>query len=196
MVGVLIRSLIFAVVAPIVGSPLSHVPPVGLHGGPVWIAPPPVLRKRERSRGHYHLHPNTGSCSQPTSWPITAGYDPTFNATTPYINALSVRVNCVGASTFTLSANFGNNASHATGSCGSVPCSRAATQSSQYIPYDLFLDAACTIEWNTTNVISETNNGGTLQYPIFIYVPPAVSGGFSANAVGSYIDSITVTLTY
>ncbi len=101
---------------------------------------------------------------------------------------------CTNTDAWSITAAGGNNASHATGTCGSSTCTRAMTDGSgHYIGYDLFVGACCsgTTVWNTTNKITGTGDGTVQDVTFWGEVAPLQS-----VPAGTYTDTVVATYTY
>lgn len=88
--------------------------------------------------------------------------------------------------------------------CTSGACSGSPTFSGDLLQYQLYSNAARTSIWTANTVTIDTTcsgcngNSGTAFTPVTIYgqIPAAVAGGVNDSAVGTYSDSVTVTLNY
>ncbi|HTX60608.1 MAG TPA: spore coat protein U domain-containing protein [Verrucomicrobiae bacterium] len=116
------------------------------------------------------------------------------NQSTPLTAAPSaITITCTNTTAWSITASKGNNSTHATGTCGSATCSRAMTNGTAYIGYDLFVGACCsgTTVWNTTNTISGTGDGSAQT--ISFWGEVAASQNVAA---GTYTDTVVATYTY
>lgn len=120
-------------------------------------------------------------------------YDPIVtNATTALSATATATFTCTeGASSVYVTANTGNNGTHATGTTRAM-----AGSGSTYLSYDLYTDSGHTVVWNTTN------SGGHTYAPTFAASQTAtatVYGQIPAGQnvqVSSYTDSVTMTINF
>lgn len=101
-------------------------------------------------------------------------------------NTTAIGLNCTGRTAWQVGLNNGLNAS------GSVRRMRNAA--GQFVPYELYRDAARNLRWgNTLGSDTQTGTGTGLAVTLTTYgrvvAPQAV-------AAGSYSDTITITVTY
>jgi spore coat protein U-like protein len=166
--------LLLALATLVAGVPPGHVPS---HGP----STPDLLR------------PHATTCTFGALAMAFGAYAPLVaNLTTPLEVTGSVKVKCTSGGAYTLTANTGANAAHASGSCATAACTRAMlTGASSYVSYELYTSAAYTTVWNATNTLSGTGSGGTQTISIFGYIPAG-----NANTAGSYTDTVTVTVTF
>ena len=97
----------------------------------------------------------------------------------------TVGANCTTGTAYTLSMSNGNN--YAGGS------RRVAAGGGNYLNYAIYTDAAHTTNWDTTagHTVAGTGNGAVQSINMYGSMPAGQTG-----AVGTYNDTITVTITY
>jgi spore coat protein U-like protein len=103
-------------------------------------------------------------------------------------------ITCNDSDAWSIKAGAGNNATHATGTCGASTCKRAmADGAGHFISYDLFVGTCCsgTIVWNATNAIAGTATG-TAQ-PIAFWGEVAAAQNVAA---ATYTDTVVATYTF
>lgn len=65
------------------------------------------------------------------------------------------------------------------------------TMSTSKVPYKLYQDSARTAEWDAANLLSRTGNGKDQTIPVYA----KLAGNTNVEA-GSYVDTVTATVTY
>lgn len=88
--------------------------------------------------------------------------------------------------------------------CTGGACFATPTYSGDLLQYQLYSDAARTSVWTADTITVKTScsgcngNSPVAFTPVTVYgqIPAAVAGGVNDSAVGTYSDSITVTLNY
>lgn len=65
------------------------------------------------------------------------------------------------------------------------------TTSTSKVPYKLYQDSARTAEWDAANLLSRTGNGKDQTIPVYA----KLAGNTNVEA-GSYVDTVTATVTY
>ena len=124
------------------------------------------------------------------AFPSTAG---TSLTSTPVTASTTVSVTCTAGSAYSIGMGQGSNYSSG---------NRMAS-GGNYIPYGLYLDAAWTQAWSTTNASNScsggantcylgTGNGSAQSVNIYGKVPTIAT----APAPGSYSDTVLMTITY
>jgi spore coat protein U-like protein len=148
---------------------------------------------------------NCGSItSNPTNFPFTAtatvvptcrvsATDLDFGTQTLLsddVDATStVSVTCTSGQSYALSLNEG------TGSGGTTTTRLMThTSSAETVPYQMYSDAARTQNWgnSATNDVEGTGTGSAIGHTVYGRVPAQAT----APDAGSYIDTVTVTVTY
>jgi len=99
-------------------------------------------------------------------------------------------VTCTNGTAWSASANAGSGT-------GATLTDRKMTSGTNLLSYDLYTDSGRTIIWGdgadaTTGKISGTGTGSAQANTIYGRVP----SGQNTAAVGSYADTVTVTVTY
>jgi spore coat protein U-like protein len=97
----------------------------------------------------------------------------------------SISVQCSPGSGATLTINSGLHDAAVSGG------SRALTDGSQYIPYDIYSDAGFNTVLNNNSTLSITADGTVQTVPIY-----GRAVGASGLSPGTYTDTISVTLTF
>lgn len=112
-------------------------------------------------------------------------YDPTggdVDATT------TITATCTAGTNYEIELNDGNNS----GNAGST--TRAMTNGTDYLDYELYTDSARTTVWNTSNKVTGTASGtGGDDETVYGEIP---GGQFVDASTTSYSDTINVTLTF
>lgn len=117
-------------------------------------------------------------------------YDPASEHETAPLNAAgNLSISCTKNTSATISIDQGQYAGQAAGT------SRAMKSSvgSNYLSYDLYLDANMATVWNSTNQATYTATGGAAPtaFPIYAKVP-----GSQDVSDGQYSDVVTVTAVF
>jgi len=100
----------------------------------------------------------------------------------------AIGVSCTrGATGVTIALDNGLNSTHAVGT------TRAMNSGTNYLSYELYTSSAMTTVWNATNTVSYSPITSMAQTSFIIYgqIP-----GSQDVAVGSYSDTVTVTVNY
>ncbi|HTA38310.1 MAG TPA: spore coat protein U domain-containing protein [Candidatus Acidoferrales bacterium] len=119
-------------------------------------------------------------------------YDPIVtNHTTPSTATGTLSVTCPQTLAYALTAGPGLNSASASGSCATGTCTRAMSNTGNFLSYDIYTSAAHATVWNATNGISGSGDGATQSISVFGYIPPAL-----AASAGIYTDTVTVTVTF
>ncbi|EPH3386175.1 Csu type fimbrial protein [Klebsiella oxytoca] len=96
-----------------------------------------------------------------------------------------ITVLCSNGTAWTIAMNAGNNVN------GSQR--RMVGGNSEYIPYNLYSDSSCSTSIDiNTSTFSGTGTGTLQSFDIYGRIP----AGSTLPSVGSYIDTVTMTITY
>lgn len=134
-----------------------------------------------------------GVCTAATT-PVAFGvYDP--SSASPTDATGTVTVTCTPGATYSIALDAGANP----GTAGNVNTRRMLANASDYLPYQLYLDASRTTVWG------DGANGSSLNPPAGTYTATGlpqvynVYGRVTAGQyvpAGSYVDTVIVTVTY
>lgn len=135
----------------------------------------------------------TSSCAIGASALTFATASGTSLVSTPISQTGSISVDCTNSSPYSIGLDNGLNAS---------ALQRRLANGSNYIPYDLYLDAAHTQPWTTAATNSTctsvnacylgTGNGASQSINVYGVIPTVAS----APVGGTYNDSVTITVIY
>ena len=128
----------------------------------------------------------TSNCAVSTTAVAFGNVDVTLNSNVDGTGAISVT--CTNGTAWTAKANAGAG----TGASLAV---RKMTSGSNLLDYALYTDSARTTVWGdgvTTSTITGTGTGAAQARTIYGRVP----SGQTTKPVGSYADTVTVTVTY
>lgn len=131
----------------------------------------------------------TTACDITTTAPTDVNFGTHASTGTNIDNQGALNVNCTPASAYTIALDNGLNGTDAN--------SRKMANAGVLVPYQLYRNATRTTAdvWGSTtgtggNVYAATGNGANQAIPVYGRVP---STNFAA---GSYVDTITATITY
>jgi spore coat protein U-like protein len=128
----------------------------------------------------------TATCAVNASSLAFGAYNPTLNANSDVSGTVSVT--CTNATPY----NVGLNAGLGT---GATVTARKMTSGANTLNYAIFRDAAHTLNWgNTVGTDTVTGTGNGAAQSITAY--GRITSGQTTAAVGSYTDTVTITITY
>jgi len=141
------------------------------------------------------------NCSVSATTLAYGAYDPVVANLASVLNGsntMSVKCTKGTGSAVYVQANTGSNGAHASGSCAVATCTRAMTDGTDYLSYDLYTDSGYTHVWspsatsgNTVFSFDFSTSGATQTATVYGQVPAAQN-----VEIGSYTDSITMTVNF
>lgn len=128
----------------------------------------------------------TAKCSFGASSLAFGGYDPIVANKTTALNATgSISITCNSGVAGTISLDNGLHSAFAVGT------TRAMSNGSGYLSYELYTSAARTTVWNATNTVGYAGTGSAGSVSVYGTVPPGQSGTTS-----SFADTVGITVSY
>ena len=125
------------------------------------------------------------SCTINTQTLAFGAYDPTASA--DQNGTATITFACVKGTAYSISADNGDNPSHASGTTRAMHLG-----ASNFLSYELYTSAARTTVWNTTNVISGTSSGkASTTFTAYGEIPATQDA-----TTGSYSDTVTMTISF
>ncbi len=106
-----------------------------------------------------------------------------YDATAAIDQANTMSVTCTNGTAYTVALDNGLYAS------GSQR--RMKDAGTDYLNYNLYSDAGRTTAWDSTNTVSDTGDGAAQSHPVYGRLPAG-----QTLFVGSYADTVTVTVTF
>ena len=91
-------------------------------------------------------------------------------------------VECTNGVGYTIALDNGANASGTT---------NRMTNGSEFVSYETYQDAARSTVWDASSTVASTGTGDPQTFTVYGRVPPQTT-----PAVGTYTDTVTVTVTY
>lgn len=134
----------------------------------------------------------SANCTVTTNAVAFGAYDPvSANASSALNGTGAVIVTCTSGSLAAIALGQGANA--AAGSTDVDPARRMKDATTNYLSYELFTDAARTLEWGNTPLTDVDHIGTGTQTSITVYgrVPAAQN-----VPAGSYTDTVVATVTF
>lgn len=128
-----------------------------------------------------------GVCAIDTVAPTGVAFGTQPSTATNVDAAGQLNVNCTPGIGYTIALNAGQNDG------GGGVASRAMAGDDDLVPYQLYQDAARSVVWGETvgaDTLAGSGTGDVQEIPVYGRVP---SANFQA---GSYLDTITATITY
>ncbi len=127
----------------------------------------------------------TSTCSIDTPAPTDVAFGSNPSTATDIEADGLLNVNCTNGTPYVIALNEGLN--------GTDIASRAMSDGTNLVPYQLYQDAARTVVWGETagtDTVAGTGTGAVQQIPVYGLVP---SANFPA---ASYADTVTATIIY
>ncbi len=91
-------------------------------------------------------------------------------------------VECTNGVNYTIAMDNGANASGST---------NRMANGGEFVSYEIYQDASRTTVWDATSTMAGTGNGDPQTYTVYGRVPPQTT-----PSVGTYIDTVTITVSY
>jgi spore coat protein U-like protein len=126
----------------------------------------------------------TNNCT--ISSPTAVAFGNYTGAVNNVTDASAVEATCTTGDIYTISADTGQNTTHANGT------TRAMANGTNYLSYELYKDSGRTTVWNTSNTVGGTGNGVAQDYTIYAQIP----GGQTIPIAGTYSDTVIATVSF
>lgn len=129
----------------------------------------------------------TDGCSVSASDLAFGNIDPLINATNATDATTAIAVTCANGTVYDVALDAGTGSGTTT--------ARAMTNGAASLNYALYSDASRTANWGNTSgadTVSDTGTGATQTLTVY----GRVLSGQQSAPVGTYADTITVTITY
>jgi spore coat protein U-like protein len=128
----------------------------------------------------------SNNCAIGTSTMAFGGYDPIVtNKTTALTATGSITITCNQNTVGTVALNNGLYSANASGT------TRAMASGTNYLSYELYTTSARSVVWSSTNTVSDTGTGSAQTLSVYGTIPAGQN-----KAIGSYSDTVTVTVTF